>query len=617
MRPNRKTIVVISVILMAVLLLLSMSITAIAMLLPDGFSDFDWSGYNEKFDIGGGKPIDLNELLDRLTGAGALIPGGGGSVDPDTEIFRVYSSENDEEVFFKQGSYLNCSYSVWYAADPFKSQSFTDISEEYFTGYMMYTVDYLNRLKKLEIESVDGTAVLPYYAVIGDGIEISGTAYKNIGKGEKYEAYYIDEGKLPTSGDYLKYEAEYRDYVWKTYLELDDETEAYMKKFIEKRGFDPDDPFVIEKVANYMRTSKKYDENFDPSLEKEKNIPVAFLRNYESGVCRHFAASATMVYRALGIPARYTVGFVSDVVANTWTTVRGAQAHAWVEIYVDGFGWKPVDVTPPRDGGSADDKKQITIAPENIEVQGDESTVVSHTGKIVGFEKYEALGYYYDVTVSGEQYGYGRTSSKILGITIYDKNGVDVTTEFEIKRRDGYIHVYYSVLEFTSAGASKIYDGLTLTSHRVNPSADNRYYDAGHVYKASFSAAPINVGRVANSFGIKIYDAGGNNVTSHYKLVYSYGALEIRHAEIEIKAKDASKTYDGKPLTCPEYEWIRNGLIDGHYIDGGISIVGSQTERGHSENIIDIDSIIIRDGFGNNVTANYVIKTYVGHLKVN
>ncbi len=617
MKPNRKLIIVISVILMAVLLLLSISITAIAMLFPDTFSDFDWSGYNEKFDMGGGKPIDLNELLDRLTGAGALIPGGGGTVDPKAEIFRVFSSVNDEDVYFKQGSYLNCSYNVWYTAEPFRSSTYADISEEYFTGYMMYTVDYMNRIKKLEIESVDGTVVLPYYAVMGYGIEISETAYKNIGKGEKYETYYIDESKLPTAGDFVSFEREYRDYVKKTYLALDKETETYMKNFIQKRGFDPEDPFVIEKVANYIRSVKKYDEDFDPALEKEKNIPVAFLRNYESGVCRHFAASATMIYRALGIPARYTVGFVSDLTAGTWTTVTGAQAHAWVEIYVDGFGWKPVDVTPPRDGDPSEEKKVITIAPENIEVQGNENTVVTHTGKIVGFEKYEALGYYYDATVSGEQYGYGRTSSKILGITIYDKNGVDVTSEFEIKRRDGYMHIYYSVLEFTSAGASKIYDGLTLTSHRLEPSADNRYYDDGHIYKASFYSAPINVGRVANAFGVKIYDAGGNNVTSHYKLVYSYGALEIRHAEIEIKAKDATKTYDGKPLTCPEYEWIKNGLIDGHYIDGGIKIVGIQTERGHSENIIDIDSIIIRDQFGNNVTANYAIKTYVGQLKVN
>ena len=617
MKPNRKLIVAISVVLMAVLLLLSISMTAIALLFPDTFSDFDWSDYNEKYDIGGGKPIDLNELLSQLTGSGGFGSSGGGNVDPEAEIFRVYSSVSEENVYFKQGSYLSCSYNLWYAAEPFVSSTYADISEEYFTGYMMYTVDYLNKIKKLEIESVDGTVVLPYYAVMGQGIEISGTAYKDISKGEKYEIYYLDEGKLPTSGDYVGYEKEYAEYVKRTYLALDEETEEYMKSFIEKRGFDPEDPFIVEKVANYIRSVKKYDLEYDTALENEKNIPVAFLKKYESGVCRHFAASATMIYRALGIPARYVVGYMSDVVADTWTTVVGAQAHAWVEIYVDGFGWKPVEVTPPRDEDPIGEKKEITIAPENLEVQGDNDTTVYPTGKIVGFEKYEALGYYYDADISGVQEGFGKSASKIFGITIYNKDGYDVTNEFKIKRQEGYLHVYYGVLEFSSLSASKTYDGLALVSRVVNESENNGYYDSGHSYEVTFHAKPVNVGRVANSFSIKIYDSLGNNVTSHYKLIYSYGTLEVKHAEIAIKAKDAAKTYDGKPLTCPEYEWIKTGLLDGHYIDSGIKIVGTQTERGHSENIIDISTIIIRDRFGNNVTSNYAIKTYVGQLTVN
>ena len=63
---------------------------------------------------------------------------------------------------------------------------------------------------------------------------------------------------------------------------------------------------------------------------------------------RYAQAEALRVH---GIPARYVEGYYlfSAAVAkgeNGTVSLSGQDAHAWVEVYFDGIGWLPVDVTP-------------------------------------------------------------------------------------------------------------------------------------------------------------------------------------------------------------------------------------------------------------------------------
>ena len=77
-----------------------------------------------------------------------------------------------------------------------------------------------------------------------------------------------------------------------------------------------------------------------------------FLYEKKEGYCVHFATVATLMFRMYGIPARYVTGYIvpADDFQNreNYFTARvtGARAHAWTEIYVDGKGWEPVEVTP-------------------------------------------------------------------------------------------------------------------------------------------------------------------------------------------------------------------------------------------------------------------------------
>ncbi|MCL2840528.1 MAG: transglutaminase domain-containing protein [Defluviitaleaceae bacterium] len=72
-----------------------------------------------------------------------------------------------------------------------------------------------------------------------------------------------------------------------------------------------------------------------------------FLFDGQEGYCTYFASAMAVMARMAGVPSRYVEGFVLPPSAgNEATTVTNRMAHAWVEVYLEGFGWKIVEATP-------------------------------------------------------------------------------------------------------------------------------------------------------------------------------------------------------------------------------------------------------------------------------
>ena len=75
---------------------------------------------------------------------------------------------------------------------------------------------------------------------------------------------------------------------------------------------------------------------------------VSFLEN-KVGYCEQFAGTFAAMARTLGIPARVAVGFTQGEQAADGTyEVLGRNAHAWPEVWFDGYGWVPFEPTPGR-----------------------------------------------------------------------------------------------------------------------------------------------------------------------------------------------------------------------------------------------------------------------------
>ena len=88
-----------------------------------------------------------------------------------------------------------------------------------------------------------------------------------------------------------------------------------------------------------------------------QDIAEYFLFENGKGYCVHYATVAALMYRMYGIPARYVSGYMVEPSAfelqehgNYTAYVTDEAAHAWVEIYLDDYGWTPVEVTPAVDG---------------------------------------------------------------------------------------------------------------------------------------------------------------------------------------------------------------------------------------------------------------------------
>lgn len=149
--------------------------------------------------------------------------------------------------------------------------------------------------------------------------------------------------------------------------------------FLNTAGISENDPDAVQKVVEYFQTEYSY--SYSPGrVPRGDDFVNYFLQENKKGICSHFASAATLIFRRLGISARYVEGYafsyskvLSSQTVDGEMTAKGeeityknyykgytehnekevrqvevtdANAHAWVEIYQEGKGWIIVDPTP-------------------------------------------------------------------------------------------------------------------------------------------------------------------------------------------------------------------------------------------------------------------------------
>jgi transglutaminase-like putative cysteine protease len=76
----------------------------------------------------------------------------------------------------------------------------------------------------------------------------------------------------------------------------------------------------------------------------------AFLFDQQEGFCGHYASALAALMRAADVPARVVSGYqgghvVQPLSGNPYLELRQRDAHAWVELWLEGEGWQRVDPT--------------------------------------------------------------------------------------------------------------------------------------------------------------------------------------------------------------------------------------------------------------------------------
>jgi len=104
---------------------------------------------------------------------------------------------------------------------------------------------------------------------------------------------------------------------------------------------------LAERILYYVMRHGHYDLKTPAMPSTYDDFAQWFLEESDSGYCVHYATAATVLLRAAGIPARYVTGYMVSANAGGTTYVRKAHAHAWIECWLDGYGWMVLDATAP------------------------------------------------------------------------------------------------------------------------------------------------------------------------------------------------------------------------------------------------------------------------------
>ena len=149
----------------------------------------------------------------------------------------------------------------------------------------------------------------------------------------------------------------YASFVREHYLDIDDDERGAVEEYLfASDSWDANanvsEAAVVSRVRTMLSTLAS-DTDCPPAYTGSAAFAKWFLGTAHEGNSAYFATVATLAFRSQGIPARYVEGYrASDErIARAHRSddalnLTAADAHAWTEVYLDGQGWTPVEVTP-------------------------------------------------------------------------------------------------------------------------------------------------------------------------------------------------------------------------------------------------------------------------------
>ena len=142
---------------------------------------------------------------------------------------------------------------------------------------------------------------------------------------------------------------EMSDSAYARYLQLPKELPERVSKLAGEITSSADNDYDRAKaIESYL--SKNYKYTLEPgNIPQNRDFVDYFLFDSKQGYCTYYASAMTVIVRSIGIPARYVEGYKlpSKPVSENSYEVTNKEAHAWVEVYFEGFGWIPFEPTSP------------------------------------------------------------------------------------------------------------------------------------------------------------------------------------------------------------------------------------------------------------------------------
>ncbi|MBO4652998.1 MAG: transglutaminase domain-containing protein [Lachnospiraceae bacterium] len=459
--------------------------------------------------------------------------GPGANMEPPI-VFSFYG-QSDRDYYFKEFSYGYYDGHSWYkieGEEEFKPWS------EYITGNNLKESGYSRDavvIKDLKLKHL----VYPYFMTMDPSV--SDTDNK-----------YTCETYVPGAYDWYVYssserEEQYREFVYANYTYISDDLRDALLALGAEGGISSysDTYTLVGDIARYIQNAASYTMEF-PDFPDDKDMVLYFLTESKQGICQHYAAAAAMMYRAYGIPSRFCVGLVQQGRPGQWTSVTANRGHAWVEVYLGGTGWVPVEVTGSDSGlgvgngliqggdifnwdyndlyllisydvlsreydGTYPDYEFTFNWHQTYGQLREGDTIVGPSYTLSGYELYKNVGEYIF------------TQNSVIPIKVIDANGKDVTYLYSISVNDPRIIITSRMLNLMIYADSdgnpnsvrwSITSGTLADGHTLRVLTEEDEWDHG---------VAVEIGSMGQrTVYVQVLDENGRNVTDNYTIDYRY-----------------------------------------------------------------------------------------------
>ena len=351
--------------------MISIFVLIFSLIFPDSLyqknytePDFKTAGYEKTATL---LQFGLSGFFNNYTGAGGMaggVLGGIYAIQPDyeTDLIAEFSPFNADTLYLRGYVGITYDHNRWLSTDDFKDSKtfvpYDDLISEVFS----LKKDFENNLpfSEKELIRIRNVGASPLYS---------------------YVPYYSDEENTTAEDSYANYVVyPYHQTVshrilqqseHEFYLSVPEDNAEVIQNLCKDKKISGTTDEIIAKIQNLF--SEEYTYTMMPGKTPSKEDFVTyFLTKSKKGYCAHFASSAVLMLRSLGIPARYVEGYAlgasemqdGTVLRNKDVNdyhkgyreleesgvlrceINDSQAHAWVEYYDENFGWRIAEFTP-------------------------------------------------------------------------------------------------------------------------------------------------------------------------------------------------------------------------------------------------------------------------------
>ena len=232
-----------------------------------------------------------------------------------------------------------------------QDRNYVKIQVRNASRYYFYTPDSFEKIIKGKVTQKVDTGVLSKGFFGQDNYEwteISSSRPAELMVAEEW----VEDPKTEAQKEYSDAEAVYRKFVYDNYTKSDPKFTKEINQIFWKDYDSKSDG--IYSALNQVRTKLKENYHYTktPSQVPDGEDPMEyFLTESHTG--------NQMLYASVAVKLSVLMEFLQDMLKgyyvgasnmdrskNGKVTITGQNAHAWVEVYFDGIGWKAIDVTP-------------------------------------------------------------------------------------------------------------------------------------------------------------------------------------------------------------------------------------------------------------------------------